>query len=82
MQKKETKLIQMSIPVPQQNESIIEFIDKWIDDQTFVMQFPTYQTRLGILEYVYVRHKTQEVTITQLINYDTESTNNTNQDEP
>lgn len=79
MQKKETKLIQMSIPVPQQNESIIEFIDKWIDDQTFVMQFPSHQTRLGILEYVYVRHKTQEVTITQLINYDKECTNNTSE---
>lgn len=69
----------MSIPVPQQNESIIEFIDKWIYDQTFVMQFPSYETRLGILEYVYVRHKPQEVTITQLINYDTKSTNNTSE---
>lgn len=79
MQKKETKLTQMSIPVPQQNESIIEFIDKWIDDQTFVMQFPSYETRLLILEYVYVRHKPQEITITQLINYDTKSTNNTSE---
>lgn len=69
----------MSIPVPQQNEGIIEFIDKWIYDQTFVMQFPSYETRLGILEYVYVRHKPQEVTITQLINYDTKSTNNTSE---
>lgn len=69
----------MSIPVPQQNESIIEFIDKWIDDQTFVMQFPSYETRLLILEYVYVRHKPQEITITQLINYDTKSTNNTSE---
>ena len=68
----------MSITVPQQNESIIEFIDKWIDDQTFVMQFPVHETRLAILEYVYEIHKPQQVTITQLINYDTESTNNTN----
>lgn len=68
----------MSIPVPQQNESVITFIDKWINDPAFVLQFPSYETRLGILEYVYERHKTQEITITQLIKYDTESTNNTN----
>lgn len=71
----------MSIPVPQQTESIVEFIDKWINEKIFVMQFPSYNTRLGILEYVYERHKTQEITITQLIKYDTESTNNTSENE-
>lgn len=69
----------MSIPAPQQNESIITFIDKWINDPAFVLQFPSYGTRLGILEYVYARHKPEEITITQLIKYDTNSTDNTNQ---
>lgn len=69
----------MSIPAPQHNDTKMEFIDKWINDKAFVMQFPVHDTRLAILEYVYETHKPQQVTITQLINYDTESTNNTSQ---
>jgi hypothetical protein len=69
----------MSIPAPQQNNTLLEFIDKWLNDKTFVMQFPILETRLAILKYVYSMHKPQESTITQTINYDTTSTNNTNQ---
>jgi hypothetical protein len=64
----------MSIPTPQQNEFEIEFIDKWLNDKTFVMQFPILETRLAILKYVYSMHKPQESTITQTINYNTTST--------
>ena len=69
----------MSIPAPQHNDTLLEFIDKWLNDKTFVTQFPILETRLTILKYVYSTHKPQHLTITQTINYDTTSTNNTNQ---